>query len=61
MKNTLNTLLIGGSGIASSEILPVAVQAVPADLPNIVSVIVQILIGVATLLGLFKNNKSLNN
>lgn len=61
MKNTLNTLLIGGSGIASSEILPVAVQAVPADIPNIVSVIVQILIGVATLLGLFKNNKSLNN
>ena len=61
MKNTLNTLLIGGSGIASSEILPVAVQAAPTDIPNIVSVIVQILIGVATLLGLFKNNKSLNN
>ncbi len=61
MKNTLNTLLIGGSGIASSEILPVAVQAVPTDIPNIVSVIVQVLIGVATLLGLFKNNKSLNN
>lgn len=53
--NKVDTLVIGSGGFAVSEIAtPIMAQA---DATNIVQVIVQIIIGIATLVGLFKKNK----
>lgn len=51
----VKTLLTGTSGIAVAEVAQPMLQS--ADIGSIVQVIVQIVIGVATLIGMFKKNK----
>lgn len=53
--NEIKTLLTGTSGIAVAEVATPMLQS--ADVGGIVQVIVQIVIGVATLIGMFKKNK----
>lgn len=48
----VKTLLTGTSGIAVAEVAQPMLQT--ADVSNFVQVIVQIVIGVATLIGMFK-------
>ena len=51
----IDTLMVGSGGLAVSEVAtPMLAQA---DANNVVQIIVQIIIGVATLVGLFKKNK----
>lgn len=50
--NEIKTLLTGTSGIAVAEVAQPMLQS--ADVGGIVQVIVQIVIGVATLIGMFK-------
>lgn len=45
---------IGSAGIASSEVIPTLLAANPSDLTQIVQLATQIIIGIATLFGLFK-------
>lgn len=56
----LNSLFIGGGGLSASIIAPEVVSEIDSNPSNIVQVIVQIIIGIATLVGLFrkKNNNS---
>ena len=49
---SIKTLLTGTSGIAVAEVATPMLQS--ADIGGIVQVIVQIVIGVATLIGMFK-------
>jgi uncharacterized membrane protein YphA (DoxX/SURF4 family) len=56
----MNNLLIGGGGIALVDTTPHIINTIPMDAPNIVQVIVQLIIGVVTLIGLFKKKKSIN-
>lgn len=51
----VKTLLVGSSGFAVSEVATPILAT--ADVGNIVQVVVQILIGIATLIGLFGKNK----
>lgn len=51
----VNNFFVGASGLAGTEIASTVLET--ADVSNIVQVVVQILIGVATLLGLFKKGK----
>ena len=55
--DTIAKLATGSLGIASSELAPAVVDAIPADTSNIVQIVVQIVIGIATLIGLFKKKK----
>ena len=48
----VKTLLTGSSGIAVAEVAQPMLQS--ADVSSIVQVIVQIVIGIATLVGMFK-------
>lgn len=48
----IKTLLTGTSGIAVAEVTQPMLQT--ADVSNFVQVIVQIVIGIATLIGMFK-------
>ena len=52
---SIKTLLTGSSGIAVAEVAQPLLQS--ADVSSIVQVIVQIVIGVATLIGMFKKDK----
>jgi hypothetical protein len=56
----LKTLTIGASGITASSVSPELMQIIAHDAPAIIQVLVQIAIGVVTLLGLFKRNKKVN-
>lgn len=53
--DNIKTLLTGTSGIAVAEVSQPILQS--ADASSIVQVIVQIVIGVATLIGMFKKQK----
>lgn len=55
--DTIAKLATGSLGIAGSELAPTIVDAIPADTGNIVQIVVQIIIGIATLIGLFKKKK----
>lgn len=53
--DNIKTLLTGTSGIAVAEVAQPMLQS--ADVGGIVQVIVQIVIGIATLVGMFKKPK----
>ena len=55
----INTLLISGTGLVSTEAVPAVLDAVTNDTPNIIQIIVQLVIGVATLINLFKRKKTI--
>ena len=57
LKNFVNTTLTGGAGLLASETAPAVIDAMTGNTSDIVAVIVQLIIGVATLLGLIKNKK----
>ena len=54
MKSFVNSLLIGGSGIGASEVVQVVAENSQDKTSTIITIIVQIVIGISTLLGLFK-------
>lgn len=51
----LDTLTVGAVGFTSAEIATPALNAVDAS--GLVQVVVQVIIGIATLIGLFKKKK----
>lgn len=53
--NTVKTLFAGSAGIAAAEIATPLLQT--ADLSGFVQIVVQIVIGVATLISMFKKKK----
>lgn len=53
----LHKVGIGASGLLGAEIAPQVVDVVTTDPTNIVQIVVQILIGIATLIGVFKKKK----
>ena len=57
LKDTITKILIGGSGLGASEIAPQLLQATSPDVAGVTSVIVQLLIGIATLFGLLRKKK----
>lgn len=56
----VQNLLIGGGGISLIQTAPEVVNQLPMDAPNIVQVVVQLIIGIVTLIGLFKKPKTVN-
>jgi predicted AAA+ superfamily ATPase len=57
MKSILNTLLIGSTGVGASELVPIIPQVAQVELGSIAQVVMQIVIGIVTLLGLLKKRK----
>lgn len=57
LMDTLHKVGIGASGLLGAEIAPQVVDVVSTDPADLVQVVVQIVIGIATLLGLLKNKK----
>lgn len=58
MKDNLFKLFIGGSGIGMTEVVEQAVKINPDDVNNVVGIIGQIIIAIATLFSLFKRKKT---
>lgn len=54
--DSIAKLATGSLGIAGSELAPVIVD----DTSNLVQIVVQVIIGIATLIGLFKKKKVIN-
>lgn len=54
--DSIAKLATGSIGIATSELAPIIVE----DTSNIVQIVVQVIIGIATLIGLFKKKKVIN-
>lgn len=58
MTTSMKNIIIGASASAATWLAPDAVSAIdPGETSNIVTAIVQAIIAVATLFGLFKNRK----
>ena len=55
MISEVKNALIGGAGIGAVEVATPVLQS--ADVSSIVQVIVQVVIGIATLVSMFKKNK----
>jgi len=53
----VQNLLIGGGGMALVDQVPTVTSQMQMDAPNLVTVIVQIFIGIVTLIGIFKKPK----
>jgi hypothetical protein len=61
MNDSINKVLIGGSGLGSSAVVQeVVIPSVP-EITEGVGIFTQIVILIATLVGLFKKRKSGNN
>lgn len=54
MNDTFSKIVTGGAGVATSEIVGVVDIPTATDTADVVKVVVQLIIGIATLLGLFK-------
>jgi len=54
MKNTVETLLIGSSGIVGVEVVD---SIPPEQISQIIQTIIQVLIGIATIWGMFGKNR----
>lgn len=54
LKDTITKIAVGSAGIVSSEAVPNVIDTIVTQPSEVVSVIVQIIIGIATLFGLFK-------
>lgn len=57
MKDSISSIAVGATGFASSEVASIALPAGDGGTADIVTVVVQIIIGIATLLGLFRKKK----
>lgn len=54
MNDTISRLITGSAGVASSEVVGMVDIPTTTDTADVVKVVVQLIIGIATLLGLFK-------
>lgn len=61
MNTSFQKLLIGGSGVVASKIAETSSSLSPDQITEGGSLLVQIIIAVVTLFGLFKRKKSTNN
>lgn len=61
LKDTISKIAVGSAGIVSSEAVPSVIDTVVNQPSEVVSIIVQIIIGIATLFGLFKKKKVVKN
>lgn len=57
MKNEISTLVTGGAGISAVEVVPHLPLESLDSAGGIIQILVQLVIGVVTLLGLFKKKK----
>lgn len=57
MNDTINKIVIGATGIVSTNVTPEMAQLIAPDVANLTSVVIQILIGIATLFGLLRKKK----
>jgi len=53
----LKNISIGIAGISSVQITPELVPSSPTDTPGIIQVVIQLVIGIVTLLGLLKKKQ----
>lgn len=58
MKNAIQNLLIGGGGIGTIELVEQATTITPDAVNNVVGIVAQIIIAIATLIGIFKRKKT---
>lgn len=60
--DSVKTMFVGASGIGGVELTSAVIEASASDGANIVQVVIQIIIGIATLIGMFrkKNQKPKN-
>lgn len=61
MKNEISTFLTGGAGITAVEIVPNIPLDAVGSAGGVVQILIQIVIGVVTLLGLFKKKNNVIN
>lgn len=59
--NKIQNLVVGASGLGASEIAQDVIANSQDKASTITTIIVQIIIGISTLIGLFKRKKSANN
>lgn len=57
LQQKLDTILVGTAGISASAITPAVVHSADVSDPNIINIIVQLIVGIATLIKLFKKEK----
>lgn len=57
MKNAIQNLLVGGTGIGAVEVVNQVTTITPNDVNNVVGIIAQIVIAIASLIGIFKRKK----
>jgi hypothetical protein len=55
--DTVRKVVIGGSGYIVSQVSDEVITLTAADIDTIVRILVQIIIGVATIYGIFKKSK----
>ena len=56
--DTIAKIATGAAGLASSEIAPAVIDAVADNTNGVVQLIVQVIIGICTIIGIFKKKKS---
>lgn len=56
----MNNLLLGGGGIALVDTTPDLINVIAVNAPNVVQMLVQIVIGIVTIIGIFKKKKVVN-
>ena len=57
MNDSINTAIVGATGLSGSVVAPDLIASVSPDSSNIINVVVQLIIGIATLIGLFRKKK----
>jgi hypothetical protein len=56
----MNNLLLGGGGIALVDTTPDLINVIAVNAPSVVQMLVQIVIGIVTIIGIFKKKKVVN-
>jgi hypothetical protein len=56
----MNNLLLGGGGIALVDTTPDLINVIAVNAPSVVQMLVQIVIGIVTIIGIFKKKKLVN-
>jgi len=59
--NNLSKTVLGLGSVSLIETIPVITPAVGMDLPAVVQTIIQLIVGIGTLISLFKRKKSVIN
>lgn len=59
MKDSITKLIIGASGISAIEVVERVTAINPEQIASGTSLVVQIIVAIATLIGLFKRKKSI--